>query len=176
MPLNRSWVFTITELYLACSYEFVVSELCQLCPQCQVRVNQECLSTTLVEILEWQTFREIWNSSITVKSYSKRVLWEKKNHTCIWRVVFIFQLKFHQQFENSSAKREDNTAMKNPCKWLAADYIIRACATLHLVSSCEVRASGMTEREHQSAAPAESSHRMFPQYSAGTSHTPTTAS
>lgn len=26
--------------------------------------------------------------------------------TCVWRIIFIFQLKFHQQFENSSAKEK----------------------------------------------------------------------
>lgn len=46
------------EVHLACPYQFVVSELCQLSPQREVRVHQECLSTSLVEILEWQSCTE----------------------------------------------------------------------------------------------------------------------
>ena len=41
-----------TGLHLACADQFVVSELGQLSPQCEVRVHQERLSTALVEILE----------------------------------------------------------------------------------------------------------------------------
>lgn len=53
MVLNESWEFQCeTGLHLACAYQFVVSELSQLSPQCEVGVHQERLSTTLVEILE----------------------------------------------------------------------------------------------------------------------------
>lgn len=45
-----------TRLHLACADQFVVSELSQLSPQREVRIHQERLSTSLVEILERQSF------------------------------------------------------------------------------------------------------------------------
>lgn len=49
MVLDESWT------HLACADQFVVSELSQLGPQGEVRIHQECLPTTLVEVLEGQS-------------------------------------------------------------------------------------------------------------------------
>lgn len=44
--------------------------------------------------------------------------------TCIWRIVFVFQLKFHQQFENSSTKgKETHEELKQCISRLTAHYI-----------------------------------------------------
>lgn len=48
--------------------------------------------------------------------------------------------------------------------------------TWHWGSSCVARESGRTEQERRSAAPGASFHMTSPRRSAGTSHTPTTAS
>lgn len=52
----------VGESNLACSDQLVVSELCQLSPQREVRVHQEGLSTALVEVLEWQAC--IWHNQM----------------------------------------------------------------------------------------------------------------
>lgn len=68
---DTEWELGIIEtaLYLACPYQFVVSELSQLSPQSEVRVNQECLSTTLVEILEWQPCTQ-WKENIKIMKFT----------------------------------------------------------------------------------------------------------
>lgn len=48
-----------TAFHLARADQFVVFELSQLSSQCQVRVHQEGLSATLVEILERQSCKEV---------------------------------------------------------------------------------------------------------------------
>lgn len=49
MVLDKSWT------HLACADQFVVSEFSQLGPQGQVRIHQEGLPATLVEVLERQS-------------------------------------------------------------------------------------------------------------------------
>lgn len=49
MVPDKSWT------HLACADQFVVSELSQLGPQGEVRIHQECLPATLVEVLERQS-------------------------------------------------------------------------------------------------------------------------
>lgn len=95
------------EVHLACPYQFVVSELCQLSPQREVRVHQECLSTSLVEILEWQSCTEDkLITNCTRKRRHKSRMWMR---TCVWRIIFVFQLELDQQFKDSSAKRKTSS-------------------------------------------------------------------
>lgn len=108
----------------------------------------------------------------------------RKSHlkyVCTWvrRIIFIFQLKFHQQFENSPAKKKKDGG---PWSQLISHFPALLenkrglRGTLHWGSSCVARESGRTERERRSAAPGASFHMTSPRSSAGMSHTPTTAS
>lgn len=116
--MNESW--GILRVYLACPYQFVVSELCQLSPQREVRVHQECLSTSLVEILEWQSCTEDkLITNCTRKRGHKSRMWMR---TCVWRIIFVFQLELDQQFKDSSAKRKTSSWVFSPPTAL---YIMR---------------------------------------------------
>lgn len=94
----------------------MVPELGQLSPQSQIRVHQERLSTTLVEILERQscTCRKIIYLKCNLGGKHSLIYFYSVTNTCIQRVVFVFQLKLYEQFEDSSAKKRDMNALMEP--------------------------------------------------------------
>lgn len=68
VSLNERNSDKTTRFHLARADQFVVFELSQLSSQCQVRVHQESLSATLVEVLERQSCEEV------LKCYNAKVV------------------------------------------------------------------------------------------------------
>lgn len=71
---NDSWT------HLAGADQFVVFELSQLGPQGEVRVHQERLPTTLVEVLEWQSCAQ---SVISTLPYFSKASVHFKMNSCL---------------------------------------------------------------------------------------------